>query len=48
LLHALWPALPTIAHVGVGIALAVALTVAFYRYQRWRFSEYDVRTRGEG
>jgi hypothetical protein len=46
LLHALWPALPTIAHVGVGIALAVALTVAFYRYQRWRFSEYDVRTRG--
>jgi len=49
LLHALSPALPTIAHVGVGIALAAVLIVAFYRYQRWRFSEYDVRApSGEG
>jgi hypothetical protein len=47
LLHALLPALPTLAHVGAGMALAIALAVAFYRYQRWRFSEYDVRARGD-
>jgi hypothetical protein len=48
LVHAWWPALATIVPVGTGIALALALTVAFYRYQRWRIYEYDVRTRGGG
>ena len=41
LAHALWPALGGGANAVIGVAAAVALTLAFYAYQRWRFAEFD-------
>jgi DNA-3-methyladenine glycosylase I len=41
LVHTLWPASPTSVCAAVGVAVALVLTVAFYGYQRWRFSDQE-------
>jgi hypothetical protein len=41
LAHFAMPDAPRWAHVSAGIATAVVLTWAFYRYQRWRFADFD-------
>jgi hypothetical protein len=41
LVHFLAPATPRWLHVGAGVAVALALTAAFYAYQHWRFSEVE-------
>jgi hypothetical protein len=45
LARALCPSAPRWMAVAAGIAGAFALTALFYGYQRWRFSEFDARSR---
>jgi membrane protein YdbS with pleckstrin-like domain len=37
----MWPQASVWACALLGVAVAVVLTWAFYRYQRWRFSEAE-------
>ena len=39
------PAAPSWVDAGAGTAAALALTWLFYVYQRWRFADYDARSR---
>ena len=39
------PSAPSWVYAVAGVVGALALTWLFYRYQRWRFAEYDARTR---
>ena len=39
--HFLVPSVPIWVDAAVGVAGTLALTWAFYAYQRWRFDEYD-------
>jgi hypothetical protein len=41
LMHAISPSVSRSMDVAAGIVCALALTVAFYFYQRWRFTEFD-------
>jgi hypothetical protein len=40
LMHSFWPKAPTWACAGLGVAITIVLTLAFYAYQRWRFNDY--------
>ena len=42
------PSAPSWLVVAAGIAGALVLTWLFYIYQRWRFNDYEVRTRQRG
>ena len=44
----LGPSAPSWLAVAVGIAGTLVLTWLFYAYQRWRFADYDLRTRRRG
>jgi hypothetical protein len=44
LARSIWPSARSWASAASGIVVALVLTGLFYRYQRWRFAEYDVRT----
>ena len=48
LVRFLSPSTPTWVDVSAGIAGALLLTWLFYLYQRWRFNDYEVRTRQRG
>jgi uncharacterized membrane protein YeaQ/YmgE (transglycosylase-associated protein family) len=48
LVRFLRPSAPTWLDVAVGIVGALVLTWLFYLYQRWRFNDYEVRTRQRG
>lgn len=48
LVRFLSPSAPTWVGAAGGIAGALVLTWLFYLYQRWRFNDYDVRTRQRG
>jgi hypothetical protein len=48
LVRFLRPSAPTWLDVAVGIGGALVLTWLFYVYQRWRFNDYEVRTRQRG
>jgi ABC-type cobalamin transport system permease subunit len=48
LVRFLSPSAPTWVDVSAGIAGALVLTWLFYLYQRWRFNDYEVRTRQGG
>ena len=39
------PSAPSWVYAVAGVVGALVLTWLFYRYQRWRFAEYDARTR---
>ena len=39
------PSAPSWVYAAAGVAGTLVLTWLFYRYQRWRFAEYDARTR---
>jgi hypothetical protein len=43
LIRFLSPSSPSWVGAAAGVTGALALTWAFYRYQRWRFDEYDVQ-----
>lgn len=45
LTHLLSPSAPRWMDAGAGVAGALVLTWLFYAYQRWRFSEFIVRSR---
>ncbi len=42
------PSAPSWLNVVAGIVGALVLTWLFYIYQRWRFNDYEVRTRQRG
>ena len=44
LTRSLFPSAPFWTDAATGIVGALVLTWLFYRYQRWRFAEYDIRT----
>jgi hypothetical protein len=48
LVRFLRPSAPTWVDIAAGIAGALVLTWLFYLYQRWRFNDYDLRTRRRG
>jgi hypothetical protein len=48
LVRFLLPSAPTWVNIAAGIAGALVLTWLFYLYQRWRFNDYDLRTRRRG
>jgi hypothetical protein len=43
LTRSIWPSAPSWAGAASGIVGALVLTWLFYKYQRWRFAEYDIR-----
>jgi hypothetical protein len=40
LVHSCWPTASTSTCAIVGVAIAAAMTVVFFAYQRWRFNDY--------
>jgi hypothetical protein len=46
LAHGFRSSIPRWVDAVVGVASAIVLTVLFYAYQRWRFSDFDLRRSG--
>jgi prepilin signal peptidase PulO-like enzyme (type II secretory pathway) len=44
LTHLFRPSIPRWVDAVIGVVSAIVLTVLFYAYQRWRFSDFDTRS----